>query len=67
MAIPVDGRRPRQILARLLELNRLRAEEEAQSTSATHVAKSVGKRGRKSGKSAPVASPNLFDIQEPTE
>ena len=56
-----------EILARLLELNRTRAEEEAQSASAAPAAKIAGKRGRKSTKPAPVASPNLFEVQEPTE
>lgn len=52
-----------EILGRLLELNRTRAEEEAQSA---RVAPGP-KRGRKPSKSAPVASPNLFEVQEPTE
>jgi hypothetical protein len=52
-----------EILARLLELNRTRAEEEAQSA---RVAPGP-KRGRKTGKSVPVTSPNLFDVQELTE
>jgi hypothetical protein len=56
-----------EVLARLLELNRARAEEEAHSAPAIPVTKATGKRGGKPGKSAPVASPSLFDIQEPTE
>jgi hypothetical protein len=56
-----------EILARLLELNRTRAEEEAQSVVVTPVAKAMGRRGRNSTKGVRVASPNLFDIQEPTE
>jgi N-6 DNA Methylase len=55
------------VLARLLELNRVRAEEEAQSAPDTSAAKAAVKRGRKSTKLAPVASPSLFDVQEPTE
>jgi hypothetical protein len=55
------------ILARLLELNHNRAEEEAQSVPKAPVAKTAGRRGRKSIKSAPTASPNLFEVQEPTE
>ena len=55
------------ILARLLELNRIRAEEEAQSVPAASATRTVVKRGRKSTKSAPVASPNLFEVQESTE
>jgi hypothetical protein len=56
-----------EVLARLLELNRTRAEEEAQSVPAASATKTAVKRGRKSSKSAPVASPNLFEVQEPTE
>jgi len=56
-----------EVLARLLELNRLRAEEEAQSTPAVPAGNATGKRSRKSGRSAPVAAPSLFDVQEPTE
>jgi hypothetical protein len=52
---------------RLLELNRIRAEEEAQSLPASPAAKTASKRGRKPSKSAPVASPNLFEVQEPAE
>jgi hypothetical protein len=56
-----------EVLARLLELNRNRAEEEAQSVPDTSAAKTAVKRGRKSTKLAPVVSPNLFEVQEPTE
>jgi hypothetical protein len=56
-----------EVLARLLELNRTRAEEEAQSTLAGPPAKAAVKRDRKSSKSTPVASRTLFEIQEPTE
>jgi hypothetical protein len=56
-----------EILARLLELNRARAEDESQSVPATSLAKTVGKRGRKSTKTAPVTSPNLFEVKEPAE
>jgi hypothetical protein len=56
-----------EVIARLLELNRIRAEEEAQSASAAPASKKAGKRGRKSTKSAPVANHNLFEVQEPTE
>ncbi len=56
-----------EVLARLLELNRIRAEEEAQSATAKPAAKTAGKRGRKSTKPAPVANHNLFDVQESTE
>jgi hypothetical protein len=56
-----------EVLARLLELNRTHVEEESQSTLAAPVAKRATKRGRKSTKLAPVASPNLFDVEEPTE
>jgi hypothetical protein len=55
------------ILARLLELNRTRGEEEAQSVTAATLAKAAGKRGRKSTMVAPVMNPNLFEVQEPTE
>ena len=56
-----------EVLARLLELNRTRAEEQAQSAAGTTAPRAAGKRGRKSSKRAPVASPNLFEVQEPTE
>jgi hypothetical protein len=56
-----------EVLARLLELNRTRAEEEAESTPAAPAANSKRKRGRNSTKSAPVANTNLFEVQEPTE
>jgi hypothetical protein len=58
-----------KVLARLLELNRTRAEEEeAQSTSAAPAAKTAGKPGRKkSTKTAPVVNHNLFEVQESTE
>jgi hypothetical protein len=56
-----------EILARLLELNRTRAEEEAQSVPAAPAAKTAGKRGRKSTNSAPVGNPNLFEVRESTE
>src|ERR1035438_884400 len=51
-----------EILARLLDLNRVRAEEEAQSTPATPAAKTGGKRKRKSIRSAPVRPANLFEV-----
>jgi hypothetical protein len=53
------------VLARLLELNRTRAEEEAQSVPAAPAVKAAITRGRKSTKLAPVVSPNLFEVQEP--
>jgi hypothetical protein len=56
-----------EVLARLLELNRTRAEEEAQSKPAPSAVKTAAKRGRRFTKSAPVANGNIFDIQEPTE
>jgi hypothetical protein len=56
-----------EILARLLELNRTRAEEEANSVPAAAETKTPAKRGTKSSKRAPVASPGLFEVQEPTE
>jgi len=56
-----------EVLARLLELNRTRAEEELQSVSAAPAAQKAGKRGRKSIKVAAVTNPNLFYVQEPTE
>jgi hypothetical protein len=56
-----------KVLARLLELNRTRAEEESQSTLAASASKTASKRGRKSSNTAPVGSPNLFEVQEPTE
>jgi len=56
-----------EVFARLLELNHARAEEEAQSAAAALVTRTAGKRGRKPTKVAPVANPNLFDVQEPTE
>ena len=56
-----------EILARLLELNRTRAAERGQSAPTAPAAKTTVKCGRKSSKSAPAASPNLFEVQEPTE
>jgi hypothetical protein len=56
-----------KVLAWLLELNRTRAEEEAQLASGATPIKTAGKRGRKSTKSALVTTPNLFDVQESTE
>ena len=56
-----------EVLARLLELNRTRAQEEGKSTSAAPEVKAVGNRGLKSTKRAPFASPNLFEVQEPIE
>ena len=55
------------ILARVLELNRTRADEEANSPPTAAEAKTPAKRGTKSNKRAPVASPSLFEVQEPTE
>jgi hypothetical protein len=55
-----------EVLARLLELNRIRAEEEAQAGDAP-AAKIAVKSGRKPTKSAPVANADLFEMQEPTE
>ncbi len=56
-----------EVLARLLELNRSRAEEEAQSAPAHPAPKKSAKRARKSTKPAATAAPSLFDLQEPTE
>jgi hypothetical protein len=56
-----------EVLARLLELNRIRAEEEAQSAAAVPAAKTATKRGRKSSKTAPAANHNLFEVRESTE
>jgi hypothetical protein len=56
-----------EVLARLLELNRTRVEEEAQSAPVAPAAKAAGKRGRKSSKHTPAASPGLFEVEEPTE
>ena len=56
-----------EVLARLLELNHTRAEEEAQSLPAAPAANTTGKSGRKSTKRVPIVVPNLFDVQEPTE
>jgi hypothetical protein len=56
-----------EVLARLLELNRTRAGEQAQSVAAAPKAETIGKHGRKSAKAALVASPNLFDAEEPAE
>jgi len=56
-----------EVLARLLELNRTRAEEESQSAPPGPATKAGSKRGRKSSKSAPVASPSLFEVEEPAE
>jgi len=52
-----------EILARLLELNRTRAEEQAQSAPAVRAPK---KRG-KSTTAALISPPKLFDFQENTE
>jgi hypothetical protein len=56
-----------EVLARLLELNRTRAEEEAQWAAAAPVLRTAGKRRRNSAKVAEVAQPKLFDFQEPNE
>ena len=56
-----------EVLARLLELNRTRAEEQAQSVAAAPPARTSAKRSRKSTKVAPVVIPNLFEVQEPIE
>jgi hypothetical protein len=56
-----------EVLARLLELNRTRAEEEAQSALSTSAAKSADNRAKKSIKKAGIASPSLFVLQEPAE
>jgi hypothetical protein len=56
-----------EVLARLLELNHIRAEEEAQRVPATPALKTAGKRGRRTTKVAPAVRPNLFDVQEPTK
>ena len=56
-----------EVLARLLELNHTRAEEEAQSAPAASRTKTAVKRGRKSSKSAQIVSTSLFEMQEPTE
>jgi len=51
-----------------LELNRIRAERRSSIGACAPAGQtSRAKRGRKSTKSAPVASPNLFDVQESTE
>jgi hypothetical protein len=56
-----------KVVARLLDLNRTRAEEEANSPPDVSEAKRPAKRGTKSNKLAPVASPRLVDVQESTE
>jgi hypothetical protein len=56
-----------EVLARLLELNRIRAEEEAQSSSVAAVAKATTKRARKSTKAVPVSEHPLFDMEESSE
>jgi hypothetical protein len=56
-----------EVLARLLELNRTRAEEEAQSLAAAPAVKTAVKRGRKSTKTAPAVTQNLFEVQESAE
>jgi hypothetical protein len=56
-----------EVLARLLELNRIRSEEEAQSAAAAPATKTVGKRSSKSTKSMPAANRNLFEVRESTE
>jgi hypothetical protein len=56
-----------EVLARLLELNRTRAEEEAHSAPAGLGAKAAGKRGRKSTKNSSAANHHLFEVQESTE
>jgi len=50
-----------EVLARLLELNRIRAEEEAQSAAAAPAARTASKRSRKPTEIAPVANHSLFD------
>jgi len=55
-----------EVLARLLELNRIRAEEEAQSAASNQPAKPAATRTRKSAKQAPpIAQRTLY--QDPTE
>ncbi len=56
-----------KVLAWLLELNRSRAEEQEQSVSGSPVARTAGKRGRKSTKVPSVTIPNLFEVQAPIE
>ncbi len=56
-----------EVLARLLELNRIRAQEEAQSAPAPPAARIAIKRGGKSTKGTPVVEASLFEVQEPTE
>jgi len=56
-----------EVLARLLELNRTRAEEETQSAAASPTAKATGKRGRKSTTVVTAPTPTLFEVQEPIE
>jgi hypothetical protein len=56
-----------QVLARLLDLNRTRAEEEAQSIPIPPTARTAVKRGRKSNKPASEINHNLFEFQESTE
>jgi len=56
-----------EILARLLELNRSRAEEETQSSTAPAAPKAARKRGRKATKPTSAVVANLFEVQEPTE
>jgi hypothetical protein len=55
------------VLARLLDLNRTRAEEEAQSIPIPPTARTAVKRGRKSNKPASEINHNLFEFQESTE
>ncbi len=56
-----------EVLARLLELNRTRAEEEAQSTRSAPVARSTDKRAKKSFEKAGIAASSLFELEDSTE
>jgi hypothetical protein len=62
----VDEDRDR-ILARVLELNRARAQEEAQSAPIAAPTRISGKRKSRLNSGPPVTRPSLFEVQEPTE
>lgn len=53
-----------EVLTRLLELNRTRAEEERRSTRLTPATKAAGKRGRKSTERPARGKPSLFEVEE---
>jgi MmeI, target recognition domain len=56
-----------EVIARLLEMNRIRAEEGVQSSAASPTTKRVGKRSRKPTKNAPIPDQAAMNYPESTE